>query len=104
MTLYFADHDANVGDTDEYTATPDAIVIHPSYDGADYDFALIHISTPLDFTNSWKIQKVCLPTDCSDGCDAGTTAYIAGWGTLDYCKQLIIHFLDIFINLFYYNR
>ena len=84
ITIFFADHNKNSADSGEFTRGVTQIIEHPQYNSFtfDYDYALLEISgSPLDFTSTWKVQKACLPTSCSDGCAPNTVAYIAGWGT-----------------------
>ena len=84
ITIAFAEHDRGSTEVGEFTRGVTRIIQHSQFNPStlDYDFALLEIAgSPLDFTSSWKVQKVCLPTSCSDGCAPNTFAYIAGWGS-----------------------
>ena len=82
--VFFGEHDIYDYDYNaEFSRNVTSVTIHEFYDdfSFDYDFALLEIEgDPLDFTLSWNVQKICLPTSCDDGCAANTLAYIAGWG------------------------
>ena len=84
ITIYFAQHDRYGSDPGEFTRGVTRIIQHSQYNSysIDYDYSLLEIAgEPLDFSASdMKVQKICLPVDCSDGCAPNTMAYIAGWG------------------------
>ena len=84
--VYFGKHQWNDwnGDWFRQEVALSGITVHPNYVFPDYDYALVELPTPLNFSESWKVQKICLPESCSDGCAPGTLAYISGWGKLDY--------------------
>ena len=81
--VYFAKHQWSdwSGDWFEIEVPLTGITLHPNYDFPDYDYALVELPTPLNFSESWKI---CLPESCDDGCAPGTLAYVSGWGRLGY--------------------
>ena len=57
--------------------------VHPNYDKSsiNYNFAVIRLTESIDFSQTWAIQKICLPQSCSDGCSEYSRAFISGWGS-----------------------
>lgn len=50
----------------------------------DYDFALIKLVTPVDFTQYHRVRPVCLPDPSSSKEDlVGRVGYASGWGLVD---------------------
>lgn len=68
------------------------MIKHPGYnsDGVDNDIALIHLDTPVTFTD--YILPVCL-SDSNSIFNNGTTSWVTGWGyiseegTFLVCKE-----------------
>ena len=58
------------------------IWVHPNYNPStiNNDFAVLRLTESIDFSLTWAIQRICLPTSCSDGCDDNDPASTAGWG------------------------
>jgi trypsin len=54
--------------------------VHYNYNpsSSDYDFAILHLSRSLSFSNS--IQSIALPSEY-EGLPDGTPVLISGWGT-----------------------
>ncbi|EDO38278.1 predicted protein [Nematostella vectensis] len=50
-----------------------------SYNTVDYDYALLKLTRPLNFTQ--YVQPVCLP---DSDFPAGTLCYVTGWGSTNY--------------------
>ena len=59
--------------------------IHPQFHPTsfDYDFALIELSSSIDFTQTWKVQPICLPDNCNDESCTSNYGLIAGWGRFE---------------------
>merc|ERR1711973_444438 len=59
-----------------------AAINHPSYDASttDYDFSLVKLSEPVDFSQHPHIRPICLPADDSETY-ADFDAIVTGWGT-----------------------
>ena len=83
----FGDYDKAVVDGGEVTRTIKELIRHPYHDQItqNNDFALLKLDKALKF-DQWNIQPICLPKSCSDGCQTGSMAYIAGWGLLAESK------------------
>ena len=66
--MIFGAHNLSQSSTGRVIANIETFIRHPQYSESafDYDFALVSIANPLDFTASWKYQPVCLPDSCSD--------------------------------------
>merc|ERR1711892_1316135 len=52
------------------------ILVHPYYSGLNYDFAIIKLSSPVEFSDS--VQPICLPNPNESYDD--TLAEVTGWG------------------------
>merc|ERR1712128_205213 len=52
------------------------ILTHPYYSGLNYDFAIIKLSSPVEFSDS--VQPICLPNPNEPYDD--TLAEVTGWG------------------------
>jgi len=59
-----------------------AAINHPRYDASttDYDFSLVKLSEPVDFSQHPHIRPICLPADDSETY-ADFDAIVTGWGT-----------------------
>ncbi|XP_064097311.1 serine proteinase stubble-like [Macrobrachium nipponense] len=68
------------GSTRTVKRTVDKVIMHPSYNAQTYnnDIALLHLSTPISFTNFPGIKPICLPPSTADY--AGKDAVVTGWG------------------------
>jgi len=60
---------------------PEAVVQHPLYDPSNhnYDFSLLKLPTPVNFTAFPNIRPICLPVDDSESYE-GYNATVTGWG------------------------
>ena len=83
VEVILGDFDLTIVDEGSYVRSAIAIIVHPKYNSlsSNYDFALIRLNETLSFSN-WITQPICLPSSCDDGCRAGTSVYVAGWGQL----------------------
>ena len=83
IVAIFADHDKTKPDDGEYARSISVVRVHSQYNrnSNENDIAMLKLSTPVDRTRDWKTQAICLQESCTAGCGAGTTTYIAGWGT-----------------------
>ena len=80
----------HLGQHDLYSATEskllrmgvNKIVEHPSYNSqsTNYDFALLKMSSKVDFLENPHVRPICLPRDLSESYD-GHVAVVSGWGT-----------------------
>ena len=71
----------NTEDTDVDRRDVSKIRSHPRYnnDNADYDFAILFLSSPLDFSSTIAIGAVCLPAS-TQSLYTGQVATVTGWG------------------------
>jgi len=69
-------------ETDSIRSDISEVVIHPRYDESttDYDFSLVKLSEPVDFSQHPHIRPICLPADDSETY-ADFDAIVTGWGT-----------------------
>jgi len=76
---------ASTNEAGMVTVNVDRIVMHPQYNRPKelaHDMALLHLATPLTYTN--HIQPVCLPANSAaevGGNVGGTSLIVTGWGT-----------------------
>ena len=71
----------NTADTDVDRRNVSKIKSHPRYkhDNADYDFAILFLSSPLTFSSTTTIGPVCLPAS-TQSLYNGSLATVTGWG------------------------
>ena len=81
LSVVVGDHSKSSSDSGQFTVPVESYTKHGDYNFPYNDIAVIRLSQSLNFTSSWKVQKVCLPTDCSD-CEPQSNAYVVGWGRL----------------------
>ena len=57
------------------------IINHPDYSkrNTQYDFAMVKLAQPVDFSAHPHIRPICLPATSSDTYE-GVTATVTGWG------------------------
>ena len=76
-----------VGSSDPFASGGDSyavnqIIVHPSYSGNSFDFALIEIDGSFEYSDYVGMIDLVTPEDVADGIqDAGVMATITGWGT-----------------------
>lgn len=82
-----------------YIITVNHIVRHPNFiaDKSDYDFALLELNDPLNFTSS--IRPIALPESNTE-IEDGTMCLVTGWGkndqlNLNWNLQQLIPFLHL---------
>ena len=75
----FYDHRTNY---DKFL-TVDYFKIHPRVNitTADYDYALVHLANPLNFSST--IRPACLPRSCLEEPMAPQICIISGWGSIN---------------------
>jgi len=69
-------------ETDSIRSDISTFVNHPSYDSktTNYDFSLLKLAQPVNFTEHPHIRPICLPADDSQTY-ANFAATVTGWGT-----------------------
>ena len=87
------DFDVEQTDVDEQNFYVDTIFIHPDFSGLENDFAILHLNASMSFAETWAIQKMCLPTSCSDGCAVPDPVMVAGWGATDSTETYLSRYL-----------
>ena len=88
-SVVIGDHSKSTADSGQFTVGVEAVIVHEGWNPSriENDIAVLRLNQNLNFTSSWKVQKVCLPTDCSD-CQPQSNAYVAGWGRLSMNNAL----------------
>merc|ERR1712002_696027 len=76
------------------------IVNHPDYDRitSNYDFSLIKLADPVDFSLHPHIRPVCLP-ESGEGDHAGVVATVTGWGTTSLGGLTSEALLEVDVNV-----
>jgi len=86
LQVLVGDHDVSVEtETISQRKNISQLIIHPQYNSAtnDYDFGLMKLWSPLNFTSHPNIRPICLPVSGNNDDFAGDMATVTGWGTLE---------------------
>lgn len=81
-TVYLGRRDQQLSNANEVSRTISQIINHPDYNSQtqDNDISLLKLSSAVSFTD--YIRPVCLASNGSTY-EAGTNAWITGWGTIN---------------------
>ena len=77
------DHDLYISGDGEKSFLVESWVSHPQYNprNTDYDYSIITLKYPIDFSMSLSAMPVCLPKNDLMG---GEEAIVTGWGTTEF--------------------
>merc|ERR1719312_1253036 len=79
--ILLGEHDVTTtSETDSIRSNVAEVIKHPKYRGLNYDFALVKLSSPVDFSKHPHIRPICLPENESENYD-DFSAIVTGWGT-----------------------
>jgi len=82
--ILLGEHDyTTTSETNRIRSDVASVVNHPSYNSNNYnfDFSLVKLSSPIDFSQNSHIRPICLPDDDSKTY-AGVDAIVTGWGAI----------------------
>merc|ERR1711872_222131 len=97
--IYFNNYDYEVvlgehdyrddGETNVVRAKISLIVTHPEFDRIMdyYDFALVKLEEPIDFSTYANIRPICLPSNTTQLYYPGVNATATGWGSFTSCGE-----------------
>jgi len=82
VKVHLGEHDRSDPNDKGKQYTVEQVVNHPDYNDRTYynDYALLKLSSKIDWAANEHIRPVCLPSDASETY-VGREAIVAGWGT-----------------------
>ena len=98
----------HLGQHDLYSATEskllrmgvEKVLEHPNYNSnsVNYDFALLKLSSRVDFLDNQHVRPICLPTDSSNSY-SGFEAIVSGWGTTSSGGSMSSKLLEVTVKV-----
>jgi len=103
IQVLLGEHDkTTTTETETVRKSVSAIIDHPSYDRRtiNYDYSLLKLSSPVDWSGNSHIRPVCLP-DAGTTFDSGDPLVVTGWGatssggsTADVLQEAVVNYVD----------
>jgi len=101
IQVLLGEHDySSVAESDMLKRNIEKIVDHPNYDKqtSNYDFSLMKLAEPIDFSSYPHIRPICLPeNDDSDYSNFVST--VTGWGTTSLGGSTSSKLLEVDVNV-----
>merc|ERR1712106_907191 len=101
IQVLLGEHDySSVAESDMLKRNIEKIVDHPNYDKqtSNYDFSLMKLSEPIDFSSYPHIRPICLPEN-DDSDYANFVSTVTGWGTTSLGGSTSSKLLEVDVNV-----
>merc|ERR1711892_1536249 len=101
IQVLLGEHDySSLAESDMLKRNIEKIVDHPNYDKqtSNYDFSLMKLAEPIDFSSYTHIRPICLPEN-GDSDYANFVSTVTGWGTTSLGGSTSSKLLEVDVNV-----